>query len=149
MSNPRTVYEILQLLEDCHASRLATYRQLVKDVYDATARILLEYLTKLEHHSLRAVRDEMQQLDPHRTTYMTSGPVLSHAVMDARECRCDTRSNIQDMVECALEADRLTDELLHRLEGSSAARSVRELAKRLRELKEIKGRQIAEFTRQD
>ncbi|QEF97852.1 hypothetical protein Mal15_18980 [Stieleria maiorica] len=149
MNTPKTVYDILQLLEDLYAIRLARYRQLSKNANNVTAQIVLDYLAKLEAHSLRAVCDEMQQLDPQRTTYMPSGPTLSREVIDTRECRCHSNSSVQDMVACALGSDRLVDELLRRLEGSSAAGSVLALARRLRELTKIKGRQISEFTRQE
>ena len=149
MSNPRTVYEILQLLEKYHGQRRATYSRLAGDATDAMAQILLEHLVVLEDHSLKVVQGEMQQLDPKHATYLTSGPVLSQEVTHAGDCRCAGDPTFQESLACALESDHLLDQLLHRLEGCSAAPSVLGLAKRLRDLEETKGRQIANFTRMD
>ncbi|MEZ6151144.1 MAG: hypothetical protein R3C09_13560 [Pirellulaceae bacterium] len=149
MSNPRTVYELLQLLEKYHADRLSTYAGLASQATDTMAQILLEHLVELEDHSLKVVRGEMQQLDPKQTTFLTSGPVLSDEATHASDCHCDDNPTFQEALACALESDHLLDQLLHRLEGCSAAASVLSLAKRLRDLEETKNRQIANFTRQD
>ena len=149
MSNPRTVYELLQLLEKYHGDRCTTYASLASQATDAMAQILLEHLVELEEHSLKVVRGEMQQSDPKHATFLTSGPVLSDEVTHASDCQCAGNPTFQEALACALESDHLLDQLLHRLEGCSAARSVLELAKRLRGLEETKDRQIANFTRMD
>ena len=149
MDNPRTVYDIVQLLEKYHDERHATYGRLASEATDAMAQILLKHLVELEDHSLSVVRGEMQQLDPQHTTYLTSGPVLSQEVTHASDCRCWSNPTFQEALACALESDHLLDQLLHRLEGCSAAPSVLDLAKRLRDLEETKERQIANFTRMD
>ena len=149
MSNPRTVYEILQMLEEYHAERKITYQRLACESTDAMAQILLEHLVELEDHSLKVIRIEMEQLDPQHATYLTSGPVLSREVTHAKDCRCGNDPSFQDALACVFTSDRLLDGLLHRLEGASAALSVLHLANRLRDLENTKDRQIANFTRQD
>lgn len=149
MRNPQTVYDILQLLEKYHGERHATYGRLASQATDPMAQILLEHLVELEDHSLKVVRSEMQQLDPKHATFLTSGPVLSAEVTHASDCHCADNPTFQEALACALESDHLLDQLLHRLEGCSAARSVLDLAKRLRDLEETKDRQIANFTRMD
>ena len=66
-----------------------------------------------------------------------------------KDCRCENDPAFQEALACALTSDRLLDELLQRLEGSSAAPSVVHLAERLRKLEETKDIQIANFTRSD
>lgn len=149
MNEPKTVYEILQMLEDYHATRLVTYQDLAKQTSDAMAQIFLEHLVELEEHSLQVVRLETQQLDPRHTTFLTSGPTLSNEVTHAKECQCESTPSFQDALSCALTSDHLLDQLLHRLEGCSAAPSVLHLAERLRELEETKDVQVAKFTRMD
>ena len=149
VSNPRTVYELLKLLEKYHADRCATYASLTSQATDAMAQILLEHLVELEDHSLKVVRGEMQQLDPKHTAFLTSGPTMSAEATHASDCHCESNPTFQEALACALESDHLLDQLLHRLEGCSAAASVLDLAKRLRDLEETKDRQIANFTRQD
>lgn len=149
MQNPKTVYEVLQLLEDYHRERLTTYLQLSQDVSDSMAQILLERLVELEGDTLLVVRGEMKQLDPQHAVYMTSGPTLSREVIHAKTCRCGNDPSFRDTLGCALESDHLLDQLLHRLEGCSAAASVLGLAERLRELEETKERQIANFIRME
>lgn len=149
MSKPRTIYEILQMLESYHGGRRANYARLAGEATDAMAQILMEHLIELEDHSLKVVVGEMQQLDPKHATYLTSGPVLSDEATHAVECHCADNPTFQQALACALESNHLLDQLLHLLEGCSAAPSVLTLAKRLRDLEETKDRQIANFTRQD
>ncbi len=149
VSNPRTVYELLQLIEKYHDERRTTYASLASQATDTMAQILLEHLAELEDHSLKVVRGEMQQLDPKHSTFLTSGPMLSDEATHASDCHCTGNPTFQDALACALESDHLLDQLLHRLEGCSAAPSAISLAKRLRDLEETKDRQIANFTRQD
>lgn len=149
MDNPRTIYEILQLLEDYDDQRRSDYECLRIVASDPLVQILLEHLVQLEDHSLEVVRTELQQLDPKQATYLTSGPVLDRELSHVEDCRCDRDPSLQDILACALASAQLRGELIRRLEGGSAAPSVLNLAKRLRELEEIQGRQIANFTRQD
>lgn len=149
MTNPRTVYEVVAILEDYHARRLANYTRLLSDASDEMAKILLEHLIKLENHSLTVVRAELKQLDSKRTTYLSSGPVLSEAATHASDCNCGEDPSFHAALTCALTSDHLLEELFLRLEGSSAAASVLDLVKRLRDLEETKERQIANFTRPD
>ncbi len=149
MKNPKAVYEILQMLEEYHGEGLTTYQRLGREATDSMAQILLEHLVKLEDHSLQVIRGEMKQLNPQHAAYLTSGPMLSNEVIHAKTCRCGSDPTFQDTLGCALESDHLLDQLLHRLEGCSAAASVLHLAERLRELEETKERQIANFTRMD
>lgn len=149
MRNPGTIYEVLQLLRNYHDNRHAIYKRLADETTDAMAQILLEHLIELEEHSLTVVRHEMANLDPRYTTYMITGPVVSDEAMHASDCNCEHNPTFRQTLACALDSDCLLDELLCRLEGCSAAPSVLNLAKRLRDLEETKDRQIANFTRQD
>ena len=149
MSNPRTIYEILQLLQNYHGGRRETYTRLASEATDTMAQILLKHLVELEDHSLKVVEGEMRQLDPKHATYLSSGPVLSSELAHASDCHCAQNPTFQEALGCALDSEPLVDQLLHRLEGSSAAPSVEALARRLRDLEETKNRQIANFTRQD
>ncbi len=147
MKEPKTVFEVLQMLEEYHAQRRDTYQRLAGDSTDTMAQILLEHLVELEDHSLNVVRIEMEQLDSRHSTYLTSGPILSSEITHAKDCRCESKPSFQDALACALTSDRLLDGLLHRLEGCSAAPSVLHLAERLRDLEETKDIQVAKFTR--
>lgn len=149
MKNPKTVYEVVQILEDYHARRLATYTRLHCDASDAMAKILLEHLVTLEDHALKAVRGELKELDPQRSTYLSSGPMLSEEASLASDCHCADDPSFQAALTCALTSGPLLEELFSRLEGSSAAASVLDLVKRLRDLQQTRERQIANFTRQD
>ncbi|QEF97778.1 hypothetical protein Mal15_18220 [Stieleria maiorica] len=149
MKEPRTVYEVLQMLEHYHCMRRSTYEDLAGQAIDPMAKILLEHLVELEDYSLNVVRIELGQLDQKHSTFLTSGPVLSREVSHAKDCRCDHQQSFQEALMCALTSDRWLDELLQRLEGCSAAPSVLHLAERLRDLEETKGIQIANFTRID
>lgn len=147
MSNPRTIYEVLELLENYFDRRLANYQRLARKASDPEVHILLEYLVKLEEQSAGEIRNEMKDIDPEQATYLTSGPVISTQSSNTTDF-CD-RSSFEETLSCVLASDQLLDELLHRLEGGSAAPVVLHLAERLREFEEIKNRQIANFTRQD
>ncbi|TWU40086.1 hypothetical protein Q31b_34300 [Novipirellula aureliae] len=149
MKNPRTVYEILQLLQQYHEQRFATYRRLATETTDTMAQILLEHLVGLEDHSLEVIRIELEQLDPGHATFLTSGPVISEEFTHAKDCRCESTPSFSEALACVLTSDHMLDELLRRLEGCSAAGSILGLAKRLRDLEETKDRQIANFTRMD
>ena len=149
MSNPRTIYDILQLIESYHGRRRATYARLARETTDAMAQILLEHLVELEDHSLKVIVAEMQQLDPKHATYLTLGPLVSQEVTHASDCHRAGDPTFQEALACAFESDHLLDQLVSRLEGCSSAQSVLDLANRLRDLEETKDRQIANFTRQD
>lgn len=149
MNNPRTIYELLQMLENYDDQRRSDYERLSIEAIDPPVKILLDHLAAIQDHSLKVIRDELAQLDPKQATYLMTGPLLSRKFNDANKCCCDNKSTFEDKLACALASDELRGELLRRLEGGSAAPSVLNLAKRLRELEAIQGRQIANFTRQD
>lgn len=149
MNNPRTIYDVLQLLEAYDDERRSDYERLRVKSTDPMVKSLLEHLVLLENHSLQVIRGELEQLDPERSTYLTSGPVLDRLLGHAAECRCSSDPSFLDILACAQASAQLRSELLRRLEGGSAAPSVQSLAERLRELEEIQGRQIANFTRED
>lgn len=111
--------------------------------------ILLEHLVQLEEHSSKVIQSEIKELSPEHSTYLIAGPTLSADAVHAAECRCEGQPNFQDVLACALTSDRRLDELLDRIEDCSAAPSVMELAKRLRDLEQTKDQQIAKFTRED
>lgn len=67
----------------------------------------------------------------------------------AEFCRFDDDSTFDDTLACALASGEFRREVLDAIERTSAASSVVQLAKRLRELDGIQSRQIANFTRTD
>ncbi|QDS94832.1 hypothetical protein FF011L_36140 [Roseimaritima multifibrata] len=149
MNQPNTIYDVLGMLADYHQQRAERYERLCKASVDPKADILLKHLVELETDSMNVVRDEMQRLPPEHSTYLLSGPRLSSEALHAVECNCKDESSFQEALSCALVSDQRLDELLDRIEDSTAAPSVIELAKRLREVEHMKGRQIAKFTRED
>ncbi len=129
--------------------RAKQYEQLGQPSVDPRADILLEHLVELETHSMKVIRSEMEQLAPEHSTYLISGPTLSSDAIHAAQCRCEGEPSFHDALSCALTSDRRLDELLDRIKDCSAATSVIELAKRLRDLEHTKDQQIAKFTRED
>ncbi len=147
MSKPMTIYEVLEMLKDYHSGRCVRYQELSDKSADARTGVLLEHLIELDTNALRIVTGEMEQLDPKHSAFMISGPTISERAVRAAECGCSATPTFDQTLDCAFESDALLGELLHRLEGCSAAPSVLALAKRLRELEETKNRQLANFTR--
>ncbi|TWU17263.1 hypothetical protein Pla52o_52690 [Novipirellula galeiformis] len=149
MNQPNTIYEVLVMLADYHQQRAKRYKQLSNASTDPRAEILLEHLVELETHSMDVIRSEMEQLAPEHSTYLISGPRLSSEAIHAAECRCEGEPSFDDTLSCALTSDRRLDEWLDRIEDCSAAPTVIELAKRLRDFEHTKDQQIAKFTRED
>jgi len=149
LNQPSTIYEVLAMLADYHERRAKQYEQLGTASTDPRAKILLEHLVELEEHSIKVLQSELKDLSAEHSTYLITGPALSFSAMHAAECRCDGEPSFEDSLECALKSDRRLDEFFVRIENSSAAPSVTELANRLRELERIKAQQIAKFTRED
>ncbi len=138
ISNPRTIYDILQLIESYHGQRRATYARLASETTNAMAQILLEHWVELEDYSLKVVVGEMLQLDPKHATYLTLGPLVSQEVTQASDCHSAGNPTFQAALACAFESDHLLDQLVSRLEECSSAQSVLDLANRLRDLEETK-----------
>ncbi|EGF24390.1 hypothetical protein [Rhodopirellula baltica] len=149
MNQPKTIYDVLVMLADYHELRSKKFEQLVKASVDSRASILLEHLVELETHSMHVVRAEMEQLTPEHSTYLISGPTLSTEAIHASECCCEGEPSFNDVLACASASDQRLDELLDRIEDFTAAPSVIELAKRLRDLQQTKDIQISNFTRED
>lgn len=149
MSQPSTIYDVLSMLVDYHRQRSNRFEQLRNESTDPRTKILLEHLVELEGHSVRVIEAEMKQISPDHSTYLITGPTLSADKVHTAECRCDGEPSFDDALTCALTADRQLDELLDRIEDSSAAPTVTQLAQRLRDLERTKGQQIARFTRED
>ena len=149
MESPRTIYEVLQELRDYHNRRLADYKRQSMEMTDPDKKILLEHLICLEEHSQKSIQEDLDQITPEQSTYLaTASPLPGHRGL-ADLCRCDDNSTFDDTLACALASGKVRREVLDAIERSSAASSVVQLAKRLRELEEIQGRQIANFTRTD
>lgn len=146
---PRTVYELLKMLETYHQQRHDSYLQLASRGTDERACILLHHLGKLEENAINIIRDERDHLKPDQATYLTSGPTLTIAPSHAMDCKCDGDPTFDDALRCALTSDDALDELIDRLAGSSAAASIQDLATRLRDVERTKDREIAKFTRED
>ena len=149
MNQPSTAYEVLAMLADYHQQRAKQYKQLRIASTDPRAESLLEHLVELEEHSIKVIQAEMKDLSSKHSTYLITGPALSVNAMHAAECRCDGEPSFEDSLACALTSDRRMDELIDRIEDSSAASTVAQLAKRFRDLERIKSQQSAKFTRQD
>lgn len=149
MKQPSTIYEVLTMLADYHQQRSKQYEQLGVSSDDPRAGILLEHLVVLEEHSIKVIQSELDELSPDHSTYLSTGPELSVGAMHGAECRCHGKPSLDDALECAFKSDRRLEEYFSRIESSSAALSVRELAKRLRDLELLKSRQVARFARED
>ncbi len=149
MSVPQTISDVLQMLLEYHKSRCQQYRKLAQTSPDEQTRILLEHLVELDESAAKIIRLEISGLPPGQTTYLTHGPAIGNEVTHAVDCKCDAEPNFYEALNCAFTSDRQLDELLDRLEGCTAATSVVELAKRIREMEQTKDRQIANFTRMD
>ena len=147
--NPRTVLEVLQLLEDYHQQRHDIYNRLADAGDDARAELLLRHLVELEANAIRIIQDEIKHVQGGPSAYLSSGPTLSIKPAHAMDCQCGDHPSYADALRCALSSDDALDELIDRLSGSSAAASVQNLAARLREVERTKDRQIANFTRDD
>lgn len=149
MTNPTTVYGVLQKLAVYDDRRRSDYMRLKERATDPRSQILLDHLVRLEDHALKVLQGELEQLDPEQTTYLMSGTAPKVAFNHPEGCRCDDDPSFQDILACTLASAQLRGELLGALEGGSAAASVSDLAKRLRELETLQGQQLANFTSDD
>ncbi|QDS97575.1 hypothetical protein [Adhaeretor mobilis] len=149
MKNPKTISDVLKILEEYHRARCATYQDLAKSCPDPRASILLDHLVELEEYSVKTIRYEVDNLVPEHATYLTYGATLSDGVTHATECRCHSEPAFQEVLDCTFTADQSLSELFDRLDGCSSAGTVVHLAERLRDMENIKQRQIAKYTRQD
>lgn len=149
METPRTIYDVLSMLAEYHRKRADCYTQLGNKSRDPRADLLLEHLEELENESARVVQSEIEKLSPDHATCLLSGPTISADWDHAADCRCAADPTFDETLDCALNSDQRLDELLDRIEDCSAALSIGELARRLRELKTTKDQRIAKFTRQD
>jgi len=147
MKNPKTIYELLEMLEELHKSKLSNYESLHQSTDDSRAKILLEFLAGKEKMAAGMVRQEMEHLDPEHCSYLTLGPTLNHVVAHHVDCQCGPSPTFDESLNCSFEPDELLEAILPRLESSSAAISVAELAERLREMETLKDTQISNFTR--
>ncbi len=149
MNQPTTIYEVLAMLADYHQQRAKQYEQLGCASTDPRAKMLLEHLVELEEHSFTVLQTEMKGLSREHSTYLMKGPAISVGAMHASACRCSGEPSFDDSLACVFTSERRLEEFFDRIENSSAASSVTELAKRLRDLEHTKSQQIANFTRQD
>ncbi len=149
MNQPATIYDVLEMLADYHRQRAKRYEKLGETSDDAMAQILLEHLVELENQSTQCIDAEMQTLAPEAATYLISGPRMSQDALHAADCQCEQQPSFSDALACAFTSDQRLDELLDRMEDCTAAQSVIDLAKRLRDLEHLKYQRIAKFSRQD
>ena len=149
MNQPSTIYEVLAMLADYHQGRAKQYGQIGAGVTDPQAEILLEHLVELEEHSFKVIQAEMNDLHSDHSTFLIPGPVLSDEALHAVECRCGADPSLAETIDCAFASGDRLNELITRIESSSAAPSVAALASRLHDLELIKSQQIAKFTRED
>lgn len=149
MNQPTTIYEVLEMLADYHQHRATQYEQLGCASTDPRAGMLLEHLVELEEHSIKVIQSEMKESSSEYSTYLLSGPELSVDAMHAVDCRCAGEPSFDDSLECAYTSEQRLDEFFVRIENSSSASSVTELAQRLRDLEHTKSQQIANYTREE
>lgn len=149
MSFPGTIYNVLEMLINYHDQRRCRYLELSQQSDDASTKLLLEHLAVLDENALKMVRGEAANLDPNHATFMMSGPTVGLDIHQAAECKSHHHPTFEEALDCVFESDSSLEGLVHRLEGSSAAPSVIELAKRIRELERTKSQQIAKFIRAD
>ena len=147
--SPITVLDALQILRDYHRLRASRYREVAQRTADAAAKTVLNHVVGLDDEALEIVLAEIERLDPDHATYMLSGPTIDLDMSRAAACHCGESPSWDDVLGCVFESDACLDQVLHRLEGCSAAPSVQELAARIRELEESKTRRLAKFARQD
>ena len=147
MAIPLTISDILEMLIDYHESRRDQYRSLAQASPDEQTSILLNHLVKLDEHAAQAVRIELDSLSQGQATYLTYGARIEAETTHAADCKCHGEPGFQQALDCAFTSDQQLEQLIARLEDCSAARSVQQLAARLREMENIKDRQIANFTR--
>lgn len=146
---PRTALDVLSMLEMHHQGRRENYKHLAENVTDERVRLLLDYLRDLENGAINVIREERSRLQPDSGTFLPLGPTTTADSHSAVMCRCVSHPTIDDAVWCALTSDDVLDELIALLASSSAALSVQELTSRLRELEQIRARQVANFVRTD
>lgn len=148
-ATPTTSYETLKLLEKYHGERRDTYAGLAPRATDERTRLLLDYLVRLENEALEVIRGEMERTSPEHAARLMPGPKLTIDATHATECQCAGDPTFDEALACALTSDAALDEVIDHLAAGSAARSIQDLATRLRELERTKDRQIAKFTRED
>ena len=144
---PATVYEAIELLESYHDKRRANYVRLAGEGGDPRTDLLLQHLVKLEDDALTILAAERERLDPAHSTRLPTGTDLTIEPAHAVNCRCDEEPSFDEALSCALASDAALDEVIDKIAGSSAARSIQDLAARLRELERTKQREIDNFTR--
>lgn len=149
MNQPTTIYDVLEMLATYHKQRAKKYEQLGSTSTDPRAKILLEHLVELENNSYNVTHSEIKNLASEHSTYLITGPAISADALHAAECRFDGQVSFGDTLNCAFASAQLLNEMFDRIEDSSAASSVTELANRLRDLEGTKSKQIANFTRRD
>lgn len=147
--SPQTVYDVLVMLAEYHEARASRYAELAKTSRDPRADLLLEHLVGLESQSARVIRAELHDLSRDQSTYLPSGPPISPSATHANDCACDSDPSFRSALTCAMASDRCVDEWLDRIENSSPAATIAELAKRLRDFETTKSREISKFTRED
>lgn len=149
MKQPRTIYDVLAMLLEYHDRTALRYRELATACVDSQTDILLDHLVELQTQSAQMIRGEMEHLSPEHSTYLITGPQLTHDTIHSSDNCCGDNPSFDDTLECALVPDPRLTELLDRMTDCTAAESVVELAQRLREFETTKDRQIASFTRRD
>lgn len=149
MTQPRTIYDVLSMMAEYHERRARRYRELSAASDDPQTGILLDHLVELETESASVIRGEMEHLSPDHATYLVTGPTLRRECVDVDDPCAGDNLSFDDAVGCALESDQCLTELLDRLADCTAAESVVQLAKRLREFETMKEQRIAKFARQE
>lgn len=149
MSIPATVGEAMNELNAYHRARSGRYGELLQASRDARTSVLLEELVRLEQKSEQILSEEKQNLGRGDQTRLLPGTAVLYHETHAPQCQCGSTPSFDETVACALARNKSVDALINRIESATAAQSIRELAGRLRDLEEIKARQIAKYLRED
>ena len=149
MSTPATVDDAMSALSAYHAARSRRFDELLQASGEPRTSILLEELVRLEEESARIISEEQQNLGRRDQTRLLPGTAALNFETHSSQCHCDSSPTFDETVACALAENKSVDALISRVQSATAAQSIRDLADRLRELEEIKTRQIAKYLRED
>lgn len=149
MSTPHTVRDALGELKAYHEARADRFQELRDQGGDSATNLLLEELLKLEEESVEIIYQEQQYLGGRDQTRLFQGSAFTNESPHSATCQCDSSPTFDEAVSCALAKDDQVDALIDRIAGATAADSIRELPRRMRDLEQIKARQIANYLRQD
>ena len=149
MSIPTTVSDALHELRVYHEARAERFQELRDQGGDARTNLLLEELQKLEKESIQIISEEQDDLGVRDQTRLFRGSAFTNAPPHSATCQCGSSPTFDETISCALAKNDQVDALIDRIDGATAANSIRELARRMRDLEQTKARQISSYLRED